>query len=114
VEANDVLQQELDEAFWLHNEILSLNNDAASHRVELMDEAFSVEEGTVPQFETVASHQLPAGDITIRDDSDMLVIEEDVAPQDSEQSLRLLTNRAPFVESDNVGFESMLTKLREG
>lgn len=114
VDANDVLQQELDEAFWLHNEILSLNNDAVNHRVELTDEEFAEDEVAVPQIDTIVSKHASSGDIIIRDDSDMLVIEEDVATQTSEQALRLLTNRAPLAESSNVGFELLLTKLREG
>lgn len=116
IEANllqdSIVQQELDEAFWLHNEILSINNDAIGGTIQFDDS----EESDVEIADSDIGGRLTdlAGDIVIRDDSDMLVIEEDLEGVDPNG---LFTNSPPRQLNDSasdVDFQAIFSKLREG
>ncbi len=109
---DSVVQQELDEAFWLHNEILSINSDAIGGTIQF-DESDAFE-GDIAVNESTGRLADSAGDIVIRDDSDMLVIEEDVEGIDPNGPFASSPPRALNDSASDVDFQTIFSKLREG
>lgn len=97
----------------IHREIVSINSEAIRSEPRLHCNQ-PTDERTTRETATAADAGFAAGDITVQDDSHMLVIEDDVELDAHADAFPPRGPRAPAAPEDEISLQSMFSRLREG